>query len=341
MGDKLEIGAIITVAGNAQAESGARVPYLSQPLGGRPLACHEILGANLLNRTLESLRLSGIQSPSVLFEDSGCDSLFPSRQPAAGKFFSEWESAVADNLDQGVRSLVLIRLGSYLEIDFTQLITFHRESESVLTQVFGQKSAYDVAAVDANHLRGEKGSYRGRLSALIPYHRRFPFSGYSNRLREPQDFRRLAHDGLTGRNAIVPVGKEVSPGIWLGEGARIDPTARISAPAYIGRNSVIKGSCHIHGASTIERDCEVDFGTSVTDSSVLPGTYLGIGLNIVHSIVDSNKLFHLNRNVEVEISDRNMLGSKRSRSVLTKLMGERSFFNRRNSDLNQVDAHLY
>ncbi len=320
--------------------NGSGPQYTFQAFGGYPLACYEILGETILQRTLNALHDCEVHQQTVLMEESGSESLFPSRVRSVGKFFSEWEAAVEQQLDGGAETLILIRLGAYLDLDFIQLLEFHRKTAEVLTQVYDHKSAFDVAVVNANQLTGDSGSYRGRLSALIPYHKRYQFAGYANRLREPQDLRRLAHDALLRRNSIRPVGEEVAPEVWMGDGASLDSSARISAPVYIGARTRVKGSCVINGATNIERDCEVDYGTTVTNSCVLPETYLGIGLNFVHSIVTANKLFHLDRNVEVEISDRNLVGKRRSVRTLTKSIGEKGFFNRGQHQLNEVDSHL-
>jgi NDP-sugar pyrophosphorylase family protein len=289
---------------------------------------------------LTVLRDSGVQQQSVLFEDSGSENLFPSRVPSAGKFFSAWENSVRQQLEQGAEILLLIRLGAYLELDFAQLLDFHRESSGALTQVYDQKSAFEIAVIHANQLQGEKGSYRGRLSALIPYHKRYEFAGYSNRLRQPQDFRRLVRDSLLRRNSIRPVGEEVSTDVWVGEGATIDPSARICGPAYIGAHTRVKGYCQINGGTDIGRDCEIDFGTTVTDSTVLPETYLGIGLNVVHSIAAAGFLFNLDRNVEVQISDRNLVGKQRTIRTFRKFIAKKDIFNRSERQLSGIDSHL-
>lgn len=311
----MNIGAIVTVAGQLKTEAaneGMSSPHhaLTKPLGGSPFACHEILGQTLLQRTLLNLRSFGIKQQSVLFEESGAETFLPSRIAPAGGFFSAWENAIDQQLRQGADLLLLIRLGAYLEIDFSHLLRFHRETSSALTQVYDHKSAFEVAIVSANQLESQNGagSYRGRLSALIPYHRRYIFRGYSNRLREPQDLRRLVQDALLRRNSIRPIGDQVSPDVWLGKGAEADPAACISAPAYIGDHTRIKSGCTINGVTAIERECVVDFGTTVTDSCVLQGTYLGMGLNVSNSIAAPGKLFNLARNIEVDISDRHLIG---------------------------------
>jgi hypothetical protein len=279
----------------------------------------------------------------VLFEPPDSHSLIPSGSSTADSFSSAWETAVAQQLNDGAEALLLLRLGAYLEIDFRDLLRFHRDTSSGLTQVYGRKSAFDLGVVSADHLRTEAGSYRRRLSALIPRSQRYNFLGYSNKLREPADLRRLVQDVLTGRNAIRPAGEQAEPGIWIGDGASVDPSASLCGPLYIGANTQIKGSCIINQGTTIERDCEVDFGTTVTDSCVLPGTYIGMGLNIVHSIVAPNRLFHLDRNVGMDISDARIIGSRLPSSILagfTKSIRKKGSLRGVGTNLFETLSHL-
>jgi hypothetical protein len=231
---------------------------------------------------------------------------------------------VSDYLNQGIETLLLVRLGPYVELDLPDLLRFHRDAASPLTQVYKGRTALDLVVVDATPLRDGTGSFRTRLSELIPQRQRYAFTGYANRLAEPSDFRRLVQDALSGHCAIRPVGREVRPGIWYGENARVDRSATILAPAFIGAETCVEASCTVSGASSLERQCEVDCGTTVDDCCVFPGTYLGMGLNVTHALVKGSRLFHLNRNIEVEIGDSRLIGAaspshqlgRRARSVL-------------------------
>jgi hypothetical protein len=53
----------------------------------------------------------------------------------------------------------------------------------------------------------------------------------------------------------------------------------------------------------VESDCEVDYGTAVSDASLLSNSYVGIGLEIRHLIVDGGSLLSLEHDVTLEISD--------------------------------------
>ena len=55
--------------------------------------------------------------------------------------------------------------------------------------------------------------------------------------------------------------------------------------------------------SSVERDCYIDCGTVIEGSSILSNTHIGIWLDVCHAVVRGNKLWSLNRDVMVEISD--------------------------------------
>ena len=52
------------------------------------------------------------------------------------------------------------------------------------------------------------------------------------------------HDVLDGRVDLDIAGFRISDGVWLGEGAEIDPRARVDGPAIIGDNSRVEAGAH-------------------------------------------------------------------------------------------------
>jgi hypothetical protein len=317
------IGAILTVAGRPrESNASGGLPgkrfgsheTTSQLLLGSPVAVWDLLGKSVLDRTVERLRVLGIDHVSIIAEDpsqalgAASTSLVPGQHAGTG-FWSTWDSVVTQYLNRGMETLLLARIGPYIELDVADLLRFHRRNPEQLTQVYRNESALDLVVVDAAQMRQGAGSIRGRLSALLPHRRRYLCSGYFNPLAHPRDFRRLARESLLGRCAIRPVGKESGPSIWIGEGARVERSAKIFPPAFIGQNSYIGASCMITGASTVERDCEIDCGTMVEDSCIFPATYVGMGLSVRQSLVGARKMFHLGRDVEVEMHDPRLIGS--------------------------------
>ncbi len=126
---------------------------------------------------------------------------------------------------------------------------------------------------------------------------------YVNHFSHPRDLRAIAGDILLGRCEMRPVGREIRPGVWVGDDAEIHKGARIVAPAYIGSGSKVLDNTLITRLSSIERDCYIDCGTVIEDSSLLPNTRIGIWLDVRHAVVSGNKMLSLKRNVTVEISD--------------------------------------
>jgi hypothetical protein len=318
----VNIRAILTVSGIAPTEEESPRETdrtVGEPAEGPTYGHSDVLGKPLVERVMERLERHGVKDPSVISEDVSSSHLFPSRAASASQFISAWEHAISEQIADGADLLILARLGAYIELDWDDLFLFHRQTASVLTQVYDNKGALDIALVNAEDLRKGTGSFRSRLSAEIPKHRRYSFGGYVNRLKHMSDFRALTRDALLGQNQISPVGVEITPGVWTATGCRIDASARIMGPAYIGENSRLEAFCKIAGATTIEKDCEIDCGTHVDNSSVLPGTFLGMGLRVTNSVVSPGKLFHLDRNIEVTIPDTRLIGKTFHKKSLARM----------------------
>jgi carbonic anhydrase/acetyltransferase-like protein (isoleucine patch superfamily) len=327
------IGAILTIAGrpHVQREHLGSLPRKRlethaspcQLLLGKPVALWDILGKTVLERTIERLRIFGIDRISVISENSGRnlsnEGLRPSLAEDAGQssFWTEWDSIVSDYLNHEMETLLLVRLGPYAEVDFSDLLSFHKQSGTALTQVQHSGGALDLVVVDAKQLRMGVGSFRSRLSGMLPERSHYEFKGYLNRLTKPANFRRLVADALMGRCAIRPVGREVSANVWLGDGAYVEPSASVIGPAYVGTNSYVGPACTVSGGSTIERQCKVDFGTVIDGSCILPQTYVGMGLSLANVIAGNGKVYHLGRDVEVGIADQRLIGDAfRSRELV-------------------------
>jgi len=303
----VHVGAIVTVPGRVQLHHGAAQASFNVVDNGAlyisPISQWDVLGRTTLDRTIERLHAFGVGEIAVIREQP----TNPVSQ-APNAFWTSWEAAVANCLKFDLETLLLIRVGPYLELDVPDFLRFHRETSSAMTQVYDQSGALDLVAIDARRLAKGAGSFRGRLRDLIPGHQRFQFTGYSNRLSSASDFRRLARDGLIGIAHVRPIGTEISANVWAGKDAHIEKSARILAPAYIGKNCRISQGCVISGASAIEQQSRIDCGTTVDDSCILARTYIGAGLKLCGTIVYQDTLFHLGRNLELRFKDHKLFG---------------------------------
>lgn len=317
----MHVGAIVTVPGRVQLQQGTpqaspRVAA-STTLEISPIARWDVLGKSTLDRTIERLHAFGVGEVTVIPEQPP-DLPLPK---SPNSFWSSWEEAISNFLQFDLETLLLFRVGPYVELDVPDFLRFHRETSSAMTQVYDRRGALDLVAIDGRRLAKGTGSFRGRLRDLIPGHQRYQFTGYSNRLSSGSDFRRLVKDALIGIARLRPIGKEISANVWFGEDAHIDKSARLLAPAYIGKNCRVNAACVISGASAIEQRSQVDCGTVVNDSCILPNTYIGPGLKLYGTIVYQETLFHLDRNLELRFHDHKLFGRTRSGEALLSRLG--------------------
>lgn len=306
----MHIAAILTVAAEESPRRAFSVIGRKTSESYVSFARVELLGESLLDRALAKLRDLGTLPPKVLSGRNVSDHVLPSRSTRSGTFIDAWEKALSEYVTSGVETILLVRVSTYADVDYREVIQFHQQTGSPLTHVYCGESSLDIAVVNASLLRNTDDLVRRALSHLIPQQRRFRYEGYVNRLRNREDLHRLMQDGLHGRCGLVPTGQEIRPGVWCEQGAEIDSSVSLHAPVFVGAGSRIGPGCTISGASSIERDCEVDCGTVIDNSLVLRGTYVGVALDVRRSVVGNERIFNLDRNVEVSVSDARLIGHK-------------------------------
>jgi carbonic anhydrase/acetyltransferase-like protein (isoleucine patch superfamily) len=265
---------------------------------GDGIATTEILGQSVLQRMVADLKKAKVDQISVC-----ADAGLSSDVDGVKADVTAWESG-AERLrwlaDRNSELALIFELSAYVELDFVDLLSFHQESGKAVTRVFHESGPVGLWAVSPAAFPGvsEMRSVLDDIGGVEYY-----TSGYINRLETPADLRRLVSDGLGGRCRCRPQGFEVKPGIWMAPGAMVEKAARVVAPAFIGRGVNIGDECLITRGSNVESDSEVDYGTTIEASSILSNTYVGIGLDLSHSIVQGSNLLNLQHEVVLRISD--------------------------------------
>jgi len=264
----------------------------------------EILGKSLLDRTVEKLDRFGVSHHTVVSSEN----------------IGQREEAVAAYLRNGIDALFLLQLNAYTDLDFAELLKRHLEGQSPVTQASADDGLLDISLVQASAFRTADGAYRRALSTLTFPHDLFHYRGYVNRLMGPQDLFLLVEDGLRGRCGLQPIGNETRSRVWQGTDSEIDDSAMIAGPAFVGAGAHVAAGCTIAPGSAIERDCEIDCGTSVQESWIQQNTYVGVALDVRRSIVSGETLFHIDRNVKLNIGDSHFIGATaKSASLLSGL----------------------
>jgi anti-sigma B factor antagonist len=318
----VKLGAIVVIgaAGKRVSRERAEGPTLLAAAGEdvlleAPLACVEIAGRSITERMIERLVAAGVETISVLTATGSSRLQFrKSFENVEIETVSDVAVAIRQKLaefsESGIDHAFLSSAEAYAETDLLDFFYFHREARQAVTRAFDRQGPLDLwvvncsKAADADFENLVSESQAGAASYFI--------REYVNRLTHPRSLRQFAEDTLRGRCESRPSGQQIRPGVWMDDKAVVHRKARIVAPVYIGRRAEVKADAVVTRFSTIEKDCCIDCGTVVEDSSILANTNIGIWLDVCHAVVCGNKLFSLGRDVAIKISDTSIMSSNAS-----------------------------
>ena len=108
---------------------------------------------------------------------------------------------------------------------------------------------------------------------------------------------------------ICTAGRLRSPGVRVGRNVHIHRTAIITPPVYIGENSRIDRGARLGPNASVGPDCVVDRNTIVVDAAVLPGTYVGEGLEIRNAIAGDQAVVSVQWGAGIAVPDDLILSS--------------------------------
>jgi hypothetical protein len=175
---------------------------------------------------------------------------------------------------------------------------YSQRDEALDVFAISSRSQSEAAALLRGELRDER--------IAVAVHRT---PGYVNLLTAPASMRSLALDAFAGECEIRPCGRELRPGVWIGRGARVHRCARVVAPAFIGSFCNVRRAAIITRGSSLEHHSEVDCATVIDNSSVIPYTRVGAGLDMEYSVAGFNQVHSLKHAVTVEVEDPLLIGT--------------------------------
>jgi len=242
-----------------------------------------VFGKSVLQRWIERVHGLGVGLVSVVDRST--------HESNRVRTMAEWAK-------EGVEQILLIVLGSYAEIDLPDLVRFHSEGRRQVTNVFDEQGPLGISLLDRGCILANR--EQATPDEDLPSSR-YEFLGYVVRLSSTANYRRLVEDAFEGRCRIQPTGFQTRPGVWIDETAYVDASAQIQTPCYIGPATKIRAGVAIRGCSSVERNCEIDLGTTLDHASVQPNTYIAPGLYVRESVVDGTRLEHLARGIAVDL----------------------------------------
>jgi NDP-sugar pyrophosphorylase family protein len=184
-----------------------------------------------------------------------------------------------------------------------------------VSQALSADQALEIFCVSASRRNDAAFLFRNRFQKCRSQCPAFIHTGYMNPLADARDLRQLCVDILTLETETRPSGSEVRPGVWIGPGVGIDPSARVIAPAFIGNSARVGAGAVVTRCTAIENGARVDCGTVVENSTVLASSYVGAGLDLAHSVVGMGRIANLRRNTTVEVADRNLIAHAPARGA--------------------------
>jgi hypothetical protein len=286
----------------------------AERFGEFPLALLDVLGRSVLMRTLDRIRAAGIEEVAVL---SDTDPLPPGPASAPSSSFSVvspecfWDEALQQfrRLARQTECVLVLRLGAWAEVNFGAMVDQHRRTGSVLTRACSPRGELlDVFAISSVSSSEAAALLRGELRDEHITATEHKICGYVNMLAALPDLRILALDAFAGESEVRPCGRELRPGVWLGKGACIHRGARVVAPAFIGDFCNVRRAAVVTRGSSLERHSDVDCATMIDNSSVMPYTRVGAGLDVEYSVVGFRQVHSLQRNATVDIADTHLVG---------------------------------
>lgn len=113
------------------------------------------------------------------------------------------------------------------------------------------------------------------------------------------------HDAATTLRhaASLPIDREITPGVWAAPGSVIHPTAKLTAPCWIGPKVLVGPGCNVGpraylgGQSILEEDVEV------TEAVVCDETFVGRHTRLYRSAAQGGLLLDWGRGVAVRIQE--------------------------------------
>ncbi len=109
--------------------------------------------------------------------------------------------------------------------------------------------------------------------------------GYWEDVGTTEAYRKAHQDILDERVQVEIDGFRLRPGVWLGKGSTVDPTAIIDGPAIIGANCSIGSGVVLGEYSTLGSNVRVGDRAEVRRSVISDNGHLGPGVRVEGAVV--------------------------------------------------------
>src|SRR5215831_3846097 len=112
--------------------------------------------------------------------------------------------------------------------------------------------------------------------------------GYWEDVGSFESYLKAQADVLTGKVDVTIAGFEVSPGVWIAEGAEVDPDAVLRGPLCIGDYAKVEAGAQLREFTVVGSNVIIKEGAFLHRAVVHNNVYLGRGVNLRGCVVGKN-----------------------------------------------------
>lgn len=121
-------------------------------------------------------------------------------------------------------------------------------------------------------------------------------------------------DAVAGRLPdLTRLGREYALGLWLAPQALVDPRSLKRGMAVVGGYSQVHPHAELQGEVAISQRVIIDRGATLSDSVILPDSYIGQWLEVKQAIIAGNLLIRVDSGVQLQLHDELLLATLDSR----------------------------
>ncbi|MEI6725104.1 MAG: NDP-sugar synthase [Actinomycetes bacterium] len=156
-----------------------------------------------------------------------------------------------------------------------------------------------------------KDVFPGLLAAGLPFHC-WELHGYWNDVGNIEQYRLGNFDALFGRVKLDVPGREVRPGVWVGEGTEIEEGAVLEPPILLGAGCLVETEAQLIGPLIIGDGCVIERGAMLEGVIHWDGAKAGRGSRLAGSILGKHVVVHHEAVVREDavIGDRSEVASR-------------------------------
>jgi len=112
--------------------------------------------------------------------------------------------------------------------------------------------------------------------------------GYWEDVGTHESYMKAQADALLGHVDVEIHGFERSPGVWVAEGAEIDPEAIVRGPAYIGDYAKVEAGAELREFTVLGNNVVVKEGAFLHRAVLHGNVYVGAGVNLRGCVIGKN-----------------------------------------------------